>query len=319
MSSATITVVPYRGTQIPSQLLIPDTRLETGAFGRAVAGTVLSQDGLTTFNGTVMRPVGTGAAQASGVEGPGPEAPLLVFEAGGQLYFHYPDGPPQGVDPIAIVINIDAVPEDGIMPACFTLGTLISTPEGEVPVEDLAPGDRVLAIDGSAQVIQGLFRRRIRLDTLRGALRHRLLPVLLPKDALGRGLPHRDLRLSQQHLVCLEHAAAQLYFDEREVLVPAKALVGDHICLDHATGEVTYVQILCDRHVVVRGNGLPVETLRIGQVGAAPLSRAQRAELMICLKTTAEAAEWMPAALPVLSTAEGRVLRAAMASRRKVH
>ncbi|MCA0919987.1 Hint domain-containing protein [Pseudooceanicola nanhaiensis] len=332
MPSANITVVPYVGTRLPTHLLSPDATLVLKDFGTPMVGEVVTvedrwssaDDGLSTFCGRPVTYIGTGTARAGMVQGTritgtGAEVTVVLFAVGDHIFFYYPDGEPASEGQIATILNAEAVPYDGITPVCFTLGTLISTPEGEVPVEDLAPGDRVLATDGTAHPLRCVFRRHFGLTNQMPHVRRRLLPVLLPKDALGRGLPYRDLRLSQQHLVCLEHAAAQLYFSEREVLVPARALVGDHIRLDHDMAAVSYFQLLCDSHVVVRANGLPAATLRIGAADRSQMTPAQQAELNEVFPGLAKTVAWMPAALPVLSTAEGRVLRAAMVSRRRLH
>ncbi|PPB82476.1 Hint domain-containing protein [Albidovulum inexpectatum] len=46
-------------------------------------------------------------------------------------------------------------------PPCFTAGTLIDTPAGPVPVEDLRPGDMVMTLDHGARPLHWVGRRTV--------------------------------------------------------------------------------------------------------------------------------------------------------------
>ena len=139
----------------------------------------------------------------------------------------------------------------------------------------------------------------------------KLAPVLIPKGSLGRNQPNRDLRLSQQHLVEVTHQAAALYFGDKSVLVPAKALLGGGVRIDYDCESVTYYQILCEEHAIVWANGLSCETLRLGRSGLAAMSRDQREEIDTLYPELPDMPD-MVAAAPVLAFYEGVVLRSAM-------
>lgn len=49
---------------------------------------------------------------------------------------------------------VQSAPNEGTVP-CFVLGTRIATPDGEVPVEDLVPGNLVLTADHGPQPLRG--------------------------------------------------------------------------------------------------------------------------------------------------------------------
>jgi autotransporter passenger strand-loop-strand repeat protein len=90
--------------------------------------------------------------------------------------------------------------------ACFLAGTLIRTPDGEVPVETLTAGDRVLTLDGTAMPVRWLAVQSV---SQRFADPLRVLPVRIRAGALGGGVPRRDLLLSPGHALLLDGLLVQ--------------------------------------------------------------------------------------------------------------
>ncbi|MDP2087523.1 MAG: Hint domain-containing protein [Gemmobacter sp.] len=182
---------------------------------------------------------------------------------------------------------------------CFTRGTLIRTPRGDVAIERLAPGDLVETLDHRAQPIRwiGSSRRMAQGD---------LAPVLFRAGALGNA---RDLRVSPQHRMLLGGWQASLLFGEDEVLVPAKALVNGHEVLHDPGGVVEYYHMLFDRHEIVWAEGVPSESFHPGQQGWAALDAAARAEILAVFpELAAECDRWGPPARPSLKGYEGQTL-----------
>jgi hypothetical protein len=83
--------------------------------------------------------------------------------------------------------------------ACFTAGTRILTPHGEVPVESLAVGEIVLTASGEERPIRWIGRREI--DCARYAVPGQVQPVCIRAGAFGAERPRRDLSLSPDHAV----------------------------------------------------------------------------------------------------------------------
>jgi len=328
MGSAYIDVTPYYGTLLTVDLLSGSQILISSSFGSSETGLIDDSDGnlghrdggLSTFNGLPITYVGSGAAQP-GVEHlgmilpHGPQSDVIVFRAGGQTYFNYPEGAPNAPGMVAVIVEITPDPYEAHRPVCFTEGTLISTPVGEVPVEDLARDDLVEDIDGRAHRIRWISRRAVNLQNYFGRARSQMVPVLIPRNALGQGSPHSDLRLPQQHLVYVRDPSVELFFAEEAVLVPAMSLVGDRIRLESEASQVVFYHFLCDEHLIVRANGLPTETLRLGSVGTDSMSEDQRAELAPIFPDRGRSDRVMPTAAPVLTLFEGRVLSRALAPR----
>ena len=173
---------------------------------------------------------------------------------------------------------------------CFTPGTLIATPRGEVPVEALEVGDRVITRDNGIQVVRWVGRQDLSADRLEadGALR----PVRIAQGALGHGLPERDMVVSPQHRVLIANDETMLYFDEREVLVAAKHLVGRPGVERLGTDAVSYVHVMFDNHEVILSDGAWTESFQPGDGSLKGVGRAQAEEIL--------------AIFPELRTPEGR-------------
>ena len=94
---------------------------------------------------------------------------------------------------------------------CYCAGTLIRTGRGDVPVEALAVGDRVLTLSGEAKPLRWIGFGRVLVTPGR---RCPATPVIVRRGALADGVPARDLRVTKGHA---------LYLDG--VLIPAEFLV----------------------------------------------------------------------------------------------
>ncbi|WP_419728005.1 Hint domain-containing protein [Lichenicola sp.] len=132
--------------------------------------------------------------------------------------------------------------------ACYCPGTLILTEAGEMPIEQLAIGDRVLTAVGGVETIRWIGRRSY--DSRFVAGRADILPVRIAAGALGQGRPRRDLLVSPQHAISLHG-----------VLVPAVALInGVSITQPDLRDAVQYVHLELDRHQLIIAEGTPSES-----------------------------------------------------------
>ena len=84
---------------------------------------------------------------------------------------------------------------------CFAHGTRIATPGGEVPVDQLAVGDRVLTAAGDAVPIIWIGAGRVLVTPGR---RSAATPVIVRRGALADNVPHRDLRVTKGHSLFLD-------------------------------------------------------------------------------------------------------------------
>jgi hypothetical protein len=133
---------------------------------------------------------------------------------------------------------------------CFLAGARIATPTGEVPVERLRVGQRLLTLDGGQLPIKWIGTGRSILPA--GRARGSATPVIVRKGALADGVPSRDLRLTKGHSLFLDG-----------VLMPVEFLINHRSILwDDAARVAEVYHIELDRHEVLLADGAPAESYR---------------------------------------------------------
>jgi parallel beta-helix repeat protein len=140
----------------------------------------------------------------------------------------------------------NTISDNTIFP-CFAAGTRLATPNGDVAVETLVAGDRVLTVDSDAQPIRWIGHRTV--DCRRHPTPDRILPVRIKAHAFGRAQPSRDLLLSPDHAVFMEG-----------VLIPVKYLINGHTIRQIDVATVTYYHVELPAHAAVLAEGLPTES-----------------------------------------------------------
>ena len=185
-------------------------------------------------------------------------------------YLVFPDGlPPVDTDLTVDYTNLEngrAVTHAslGAQVVCFCAGTLIRTPEGSTPIENLSEGDLVETHDNGAQEIKWIGTRRINFDKPE-AQDEKLRPIRITAGALGSNLPARDLWVSRQHRMLISSKVSERMFGETAVLVPAIKLIElPGIFIDQDIETVEYFHLLFDRHEVIFAEGAPSESLFTG-------------------------------------------------------
>lgn len=143
--------------------------------------------------------------------------------------------------------------------AMFSRGTMIDTPHGAVPIEQLESGDEIVANDGSMQLINATARNRF--SGLELALDPALVPLRIRAGALTGGRPGQDLIVSQNHRLVVDDWRAAYLFGEDEILVPAKSLLNNRsVAIEDHRGGVEYFELAIQGNSLVCANGLWAET-----------------------------------------------------------
>lgn len=135
---------------------------------------------------------------------------------------------------------------------CFTTGTAIRTPRGDILIDDLHVGDLVTTMDNGPQPIRWIGRRHLDHAILIAA--PNLRPVLIRKGLLGI---ERDLLVSPQHGMLID----------RDHLARAKHLAetpGSNIRIAHGKREVTYIHLMFDAHQIIFAENAPSESFYPG-------------------------------------------------------
>ncbi len=161
---------------------------------------------------------------------------------------------------------------DRIEVACFTQGSLIATPRGELPVERLQPGDRVFTRDNGSQDLLWVGRRSFDWPVLRA--NPHLQPVLIRRDALGPGMPSRDLYVSPNHRMLVIDGHGE------ELLVAAKELVGSPGVIAVEPMGITYLHLLFDAHEIVLSDGAWSESFQPSDFALGTFGNGTRNEIL---------------------------------------
>ena len=140
---------------------------------------------------------------------------------------------------------------DVIEAVCYARGTMIRTPDGELPVERLRPGRQVITlVDGQEvpQTVTWLGHRRI--DLIAHPRPETVAPIRIQRNAIADNMPHRDLMVSPDHAVFVEG-----------MLICARQLVnGTTIRQELDWTAVDYYHVELDDHAILLAEGLPAES-----------------------------------------------------------
>lgn len=182
---------------------------------------------------------------------------------------------------------------------CFASGAKIQTAAGDKPVQDLQVGELVMTKDNGLQPIRWIGSRKV---TGQGAF----APIVFDAGAIGNT---RELRLSRQHRVYVEHAMAELYFGSLGILMPACSLVNGINIREQEVGEVEYFHILFDQHELVKSEGTWTESFFLS---AETMSRQEQAVqdeiLALFLELANRASAYSETARTCLKAWEGEML-----------
>jgi Ca2+-binding RTX toxin-like protein len=277
--------------------------------------TITGGQGRDSLTGGADRDVFVGASGGDFIDGSesGDDFDTLDLTGSGPLRIVFADDNPE--NGTVTFLDADGNPTgtmnfvniENVIP-CFTPGTMIATPRGEVPVETLRAGDRIVTRDNGLQEIRWIGQKQLSWSDMAAA--PHLRPVLVRQGSLGNALPERDMMVSPNHRLLVANDRTALYFDEHEVLVSAKHLVGSDGVHAVESMQTTYIHFMCDQHEVVLSNGAWTESFQPGDYTLKGMGNSQRAEIFELFPDlkSKEGLEGYTAARKTLKRHEARLL-----------
>ncbi|MDF3624943.1 Hint domain-containing protein [Acetobacteraceae bacterium LMG 32668] len=209
----------------------------------AVSGYVITDNGgnsrTITLNGSDGNPV----AEYTVTIASGANVPAGVYN-------NAVDSPDLSTNPLQITYSNG----NTYIGACFLAGSMISTPDGDVAVEDIKLGDEVIAFDWKSG--QNIVRPVVWTGKTHVNVRHGLsddmsgYPIRVLKDAIADGVPYKDMLITAEH---------SLFFEGK--FVPARMLVnGRSIFYDKSITSYDYYHVETEQHSVIMADGMLTES-----------------------------------------------------------
>lgn len=126
-------------------------------------------------------------------------------------------------------------------------GTKIMTLEGEMPVEFLSAGDRVITRDSGMAVLKEVRTRKVACDV-----------VHITAGSLGHNRPEADIALPAGQEVLIRDWRAEALFGKKQAMVPAARLVDGEYVRNMGKGVMTVYELVFDTNHVIYAGGLEV-------------------------------------------------------------
>jgi len=133
-------------------------------------------------------------------------------------------------------------------PRGIVVGTSVMTLEGEMPVEFLSPGDRVITRDSGIAVLRDIRVRRI---TARA--------VAVAAGSLGHTRPDEDIVLPAGQKVLVRDWRAEALFGAKQALVPVARLADGQYVRELGEVEMLLCEPVFDSAHVIYAGGLELD------------------------------------------------------------
>jgi len=290
------------------QITLDDTGGDPDIFEDGIpGGHTITDGGTLVANGTGVESESVIFLRALDADGneTGPTIRLTVFSKDGDFEDVWGFATDDFLVPGTLYVKTDGSnlgdsEYDDFIP-CFARGTLIRTPDGLRPIEELTAGDTVWTRSNPAAPV-----RWIGSTTADAA--GKLAPVKIAAGAMGNS---SDLLVSPQHRMFVGGAGAQLLFSTDAVLVPAIHLVGLPGITRAPQPQVEYFHLMFDAHEIIEADGALTESFFPGDMGLHALGHATRTELLALFPELAHGT--MPTAAQCLKAPDAQVMRAYLA------
>lgn len=174
---------------------------------------------------------------------------------------------------MSVLTKIDGVaPHATQIPVGLATGANVRTPCGPRRVENLRPGDLVVTRNDGLQPVRMIWKRTICATEV--AADPSLAPVVISPRAIGPMMPQNELRIAASHGILLPGYRVD-GMDATEVcMIRARDFAGqsEDAWIDRSNREVSYYNLVFDKHQTFAANGLPVESFLPTSVAVCSLA-----------------------------------------------
>ena len=125
------------------------------------------------------------------------------------------------------------------------VGTPVLTLDGELPVEFVQPGDRILTRSGSRRV------KQVEVTVVQNAR-----VVKISHDTLGVDRPSEDVTVSAGQQILIRDWRARAMFGATEAMIPAARLVDGEYIRAEVAAEARFFTLSFDEDAVIYAGGL---------------------------------------------------------------
>lgn len=129
-------------------------------------------------------------------------------------------------------------------------GTKILTARGELAIEDLRVGDRIVSRDRGMVVLRALTRRCVT----------QINAIQIRPDSLGIGRPDRDVMVAPGQHLYLRDWRAEALFGAEAALVPAYRLIDGNYVKETAIEDALMFELHFDGEHIIYANGMELGT-----------------------------------------------------------
>lgn len=133
-------------------------------------------------------------------------------------------------------------------PAGIVAGTKVLTLDGELPVEFLSPGDRVITRDSGMAVLRDIRVRRTRCAA-----------VSIAAGTLGHTRPDEDMILPADQKILVRDWRAEALFGAKQALVPAARLADGQYVRELGAVEMVLHELVFDSAHVIYAGGMELD------------------------------------------------------------
>ena len=126
-------------------------------------------------------------------------------------------------------------------------GTTILTLDGELPVEHLSVGDRVISRTSGTAVL-----RDINVTALM------MTPIRIKAGSLGHTRPDRDMIVAPEAQLHIRDWRAEALFGTPTAMVPARRLIDGEFVAEETTRVMTLFTLVFDRPQVIYADGMEI-------------------------------------------------------------